>query len=59
MGHITDDDEAQAIVRRLLDALPPGSYLALYDVTRTSKAFEQAQEGLRRHRRRPVQAAQP
>jgi O-methyltransferase involved in polyketide biosynthesis len=45
MGHLTDDDEAQAIVGRLLEALPPGSYLALYDGTRTSKAFEEAQEG--------------
>ncbi|MFG2250787.1 SAM-dependent methyltransferase [Spirillospora sp. NPDC048823] len=30
---ITDDDEAYAIVRRLLDALPSGSYLAMYDGT--------------------------
>jgi hypothetical protein len=33
LGHITDDDEAYAIVRRLLDALPPGSHLVLYDDT--------------------------
>ncbi|OLT26941.1 hypothetical protein BJF79_11750 [Actinomadura sp. CNU-125] len=30
---ITDDDEAYAIVRRLMDALAPGSYLAMYDGT--------------------------
>jgi hypothetical protein len=30
---ITDDDEAYAIVSRLMDALPSGSYLALYDGT--------------------------
>jgi hypothetical protein len=33
MGHIADFDEALAIVRRLLDALPSGSYLALNDGT--------------------------
>lgn len=30
---ITDDDEAYAIVGRLLDALAPGSFLAVYDGT--------------------------
>jgi O-methyltransferase involved in polyketide biosynthesis len=44
LGHITDDDEARSIVKRLLDALPSGSYLVLYDGTNAfSKAFEQAQ----------------
>jgi hypothetical protein len=33
LANITDDDEAYAIVRRLVDALPPGSHLALYDDT--------------------------
>jgi O-methyltransferase involved in polyketide biosynthesis len=33
LGHITDDDEAYAIVARLVDALPSGSYLVLYDDT--------------------------
>jgi hypothetical protein len=33
LGHITDDDEAYAIVQRLVNALPPGSYLVLYDDT--------------------------
>ncbi|MFB4304197.1 SAM-dependent methyltransferase [Actinomadura sp. NTSP31] len=33
LGHITDDGEARSIVRRLTDALPSGSYLALYDAT--------------------------
>ncbi|MGH3924936.1 MAG: SAM-dependent methyltransferase [Pseudonocardiaceae bacterium] len=33
LGHITDDDEAYAIVSRLLDALPSGSYLSLNDGT--------------------------
>ena len=46
MGHITDDDEARSIVKRLLDGLPSGSYLALYDGTNAfSKAFEDAQRG--------------
>jgi hypothetical protein len=33
LGHITDDTEAYAIVNRLIDALPSGSYLALNDGT--------------------------
>jgi O-methyltransferase involved in polyketide biosynthesis len=33
LGHIGDYDEARSIVRRLLDALPPGSYMALDDGT--------------------------
>jgi O-methyltransferase involved in polyketide biosynthesis len=46
LGHITDYDEARSIVRRLLAALPSGSYLALNDGTSIiSKAFEQAQQG--------------
>ncbi|GGV42368.1 hypothetical protein GCM10010182_78850 [Actinomadura cremea] len=30
---VTDDDEAYSIVRRLMDAFAPGSYLAMYDGT--------------------------
>jgi len=46
MGHIGDYDEARSMVRRLLDALPSGSYLALNDGTNVvSEAIEQAQEG--------------
>jgi O-methyltransferase involved in polyketide biosynthesis len=49
VGHIGDDDEARSIVRRLLDALPSGSYLALNDGTNViSKAFAEAQEGYNR-----------
>jgi hypothetical protein len=33
VGHIDDDDQARAIVRRLLDALPSGSYLTLCEGT--------------------------
>ena len=29
LNFVIDDDEAQAIVNRLLDAVPPGSYLAI------------------------------
>jgi hypothetical protein len=44
LGHITDDDEAYAIVDRLLDALPPASYLSLSDGTNVirGEAFEEA-----------------
>ena len=44
LGHVMDDDEARSIVKRLLDALPSGSYLALYDGTDTDKAGVEAQE---------------
>ena len=33
LGHIGDDDEARAIVKRLLEALPSGSYLTVCDGT--------------------------
>ncbi len=33
LGHILDDEEANAIVDQLLDALPSGSYLAITDPT--------------------------
>ncbi|MGH3392772.1 MAG: SAM-dependent methyltransferase [Actinomadura sp.] len=43
LGHIVDDDEAHAVVGRLLAALPSGSYLARYDGTSTDAAFAAAQ----------------
>ncbi|OLT10486.1 S-adenosyl methyltransferase [Actinomadura sp. CNU-125] len=33
LGHMTDYEEGRSIVRRLVDALPSGSHLALYDAT--------------------------
>ncbi|MCW2880548.1 MAG: S-adenosyl methyltransferase [Sphaerisporangium sp.] len=36
-GHISDTKEAHSIVRRLMDALPPGSYLAFNDSSNTNK----------------------
>jgi O-methyltransferase involved in polyketide biosynthesis len=44
LGHVGDDEEARSIVRRLVDALPPGSYLTLSDGANTSKAREQAHQ---------------
>jgi hypothetical protein len=43
MGHVGDDEEARAIVGRLLDALASGSYLALCDGTDTNPAGVAAQ----------------
>jgi hypothetical protein len=37
IGHVEDDDEARACVRRLVDALPSGSYLAMSDGTNTDE----------------------
>lgn len=44
LGHITDDDEAQSIVQRLVAGLPSGSYLVLEDGTATNQAFLEAQQ---------------
>jgi len=64
LGHVGDHDEARSIVKRLLDALPSGSYLALNDGTNViSKAFAQAQQrynesgALPYHLRSPEQIA--
>src|SRR4029450_9668966 len=44
LGHIDDDDEARAIVKRLLEALPSGSYLTVCDGTNViSEAGGEAQ----------------
>ncbi|MFD0855286.1 SAM-dependent methyltransferase, partial [Actinomadura adrarensis] len=45
MGHVPADDRALSIVRRLVDGLPSGSYLTLYDGTDTDTAFLEAQKG--------------
>ena len=42
MGQLPDPAGPGAVVTRLLDALPPGSYLALSDGTDTSPALNQA-----------------
>jgi hypothetical protein len=42
LGHIADYDEARSIVRRLVDALPSGSYLVQYDSTDTNDAYVEA-----------------
>jgi hypothetical protein len=44
MGHVEDDDEAHACVRRLVDALPSGSYLAMSDGTDTNEASVRSME---------------
>ncbi|MDG4775057.1 SAM-dependent methyltransferase [Solwaraspora sp. WMMD792] len=42
LGHIASDDEARDIVRSLLDVLPSGSHLALYDGGDTSPGVVEA-----------------
>jgi hypothetical protein len=46
LGHVTDTDDARSIVRSLMDALPPGSYLSLNDGTSViaPEEFQEAQE---------------
>jgi hypothetical protein len=45
LAHVPDYDEARSIVRRLLAALPPGSYLAVRDGTDTDPAYREAIRG--------------
>ncbi|MGW6532854.1 SAM-dependent methyltransferase [Streptomyces venezuelae] len=45
LGHIADYDQARAIVARLLDGLPSGSYLSINDGSRgIDSAYERAQD---------------
>ncbi|WP_217238364.1 SAM-dependent methyltransferase [Streptomyces sp. AC555_RSS877] len=45
LGHVADYDGARAIVRRLLEGLPSGSYLCVNDGSRgTDPDYEQAQD---------------
>jgi len=44
MGHIADDEGPHAIVSRLMDRLPAGSYLMLQDGTTVSQANADALE---------------
>lgn len=44
MGHVEDDSEARSIVRRLVDALPSGSYLSMSDGINTSEAGVRSSE---------------
>jgi hypothetical protein len=39
LGHVQDVAEMQSIVARVVEAVPPGSYLALWDSTNTSEAY--------------------
>lgn len=43
LGHFSDDDEVRAIVARLTEALPPGSYLVICDGTDTDDVLREAQ----------------
>ena len=42
LGHIADDHEAQSIVKRLVGAVPSGSYLTMNDGTDTSEEVVEA-----------------
>ncbi|WP_084337657.1 SAM-dependent methyltransferase [Actinomadura oligospora] len=45
LGHVDDPAEARSIITRLLEPLPSGSFLVLYDGTATDQAFLEAQQG--------------
>ncbi|WP_394347542.1 SAM-dependent methyltransferase [Verrucosispora sp. SN26_14.1] len=42
LGHVESDEEAKSIIRGLVDRLPSGSYLAMYDGSDTSEAVTEA-----------------
>jgi S-adenosyl methyltransferase len=46
MGQLADSDNPESIIKRLLDAVVPGSYLALSDGTNTSEALNEASRRL-------------
>ncbi|MDJ1134479.1 SAM-dependent methyltransferase [Streptomyces iconiensis] len=48
LAHVSDYDEARAIVRRLMRDLPPGSHLAVRDGTNTDPLYVKALEGYNR-----------
>ena len=39
LGHVATSEEARSIVRRVMDAVPSGSYLVLWDGNDTNKAY--------------------
>jgi O-methyltransferase involved in polyketide biosynthesis len=61
LGHIGDYDEARSIVKRLLDAVPSGSYLALDDGTDVidKAAVEEAQGAYNQSGAIPYQPRSP
>jgi S-adenosyl methyltransferase len=60
LGHIGDYGTARSIVKRLLDPLPSGSYLALNDGTDViSKAFAEAQQRYNESGALPYQLRSP
>jgi S-adenosyl methyltransferase len=59
LGHVTDDDEARSIVKRLLDGLSSGSHLALFDGTDTNPAGVAAQEQYNRSGAVPYRLRSP
>jgi hypothetical protein len=42
LGHVIDHEQAQAVVKRLLDGLPSGSYLSINDSINTNQELEAA-----------------
>jgi hypothetical protein len=50
LGNVPDTDEAHAIVNRLVDAVPSGSYLVINDGTDTDEAGVEGAQALRRCR---------
>ena len=59
LGHIADDDEARSIVKRLLAAVPSGSYLAMNDGSDTSEEVVEAHASGTSPPTRPTTSAAP
>jgi S-adenosyl methyltransferase len=59
LGQIPDSDEPRAIVSRLLDALPSGSYLAFSDGVNTSETLNEASRQLNQSQRNAYHLRSP
>jgi O-methyltransferase involved in polyketide biosynthesis len=59
LGHIADYDEARSILARLVDRLPPGSFLVESDGTDTSDAYEAALESYKDNGGEPYNSRTP
>lgn len=53
LGHVVDHDEVRSIVRRLTDALPPGSFLVHCDGTTTDDSYVRGLEDCNHHAGQP------
>ncbi|NGO70142.1 SAM-dependent methyltransferase [Streptomyces boncukensis] len=59
LAHVPEHDEARSIVRQLMDAVTPGSHLAVRDGTNTDARYVRALEGYNRSGAVPYRPREP